>query len=73
MSKSTATLENGKIKIREVENHPENRARKALKDIDEALADLTDNWDLLTQAQKLNAVKRGVIIALRVVRWLAKK
>lgn len=73
MAKSTATLENGKIKIREIENHPENRARKALKDIDEALTDLTDNWDGLTQAAKLNAVKRGVIICLRAVRWLAKR
>ena len=73
MAKSTATLENGKLKIREVANHPENRARKALKDVNEALTDLTDNWDGLSQAAKLNAVKRGVIIALRVVKWLASK
>jgi len=73
MAKSTATLENGKLKIKRNANHPENQARKAIKEVNEALTDLTDNWDGLTQAAKLQAVRRGVILALRAVKWLATR
>lgn len=46
---------------------------RGLAEVEEALTDLTTNWDGLTQANKLLAVRRGLIIALRAVRWLGKQ
>lgn len=38
-----------------------------------AITDLTDNWATLAAGAKLEAVRAGVLVALRLVRWLVAR
>lgn len=46
------------------------QARQALQQYDAALADLTDNWAGFTSAQKVEAIRAGVVILMKAVRFL---
>lgn len=48
-------------------------AVQALGAYNAAMADLTDNWAGLTAGARLEAVRVGVIVALRLVRWLVAR
>jgi hypothetical protein len=48
-------------------------AQTALAAYSAAMADLTDNWASLAAGAKLEAVRVGVIVALRLLRWLAAR
>ena len=69
-----AEVIDGRIVITGGEVDEEKRAaRLALRELDEALGALTTGWAGATQAARIEAVRRGVVIALKAVRWLAMK
>ena len=45
-------------------------ARQAAQGYDAAIEDLTTNWETLTAAQKQEAIRRGLVLVLRVARYL---
>ena len=48
-------------------------AVSALQGYNAVMADLTDNWTGLTAGAKLEAVRAGVVVALRLARWLVAR
>lgn len=46
--------------------------RQAENQLDEALTALTDEWEGATQGQRLQAIRQGVIVALRILRYMVR-
>ena len=58
---------------KEAEGAARDGALAALAAYSAAMLDLTDNWAELTAGARLEAVRVGVIVALRMARWLVAR
>jgi len=69
MAQQPIEKKNGKLRFVGNPDSPEGKKQQALKQFDTILVDLTDNWADLSTAQKINALKSGVVASMTVIRW----
>lgn len=62
--------EGNALRVKPNSNSAKAQAKSALQDYDTALAALTDNWAGLNANQKVEAVRAGVVILMKAVRFL---
>lgn len=72
MKKTITVLTDGKLKVKSNQNHPEKKVKDLLLDYDSVLLNLTDNWGTLTNQDKTQALRAGLVLALKIIRLVWK-